>query len=157
MEDEAAVTQDAIATWFSDHPKPDGAIDVRAHILDDEKLSHLEDFLCRAIPHCYISPSHLTERINVTGLSAAEIVQNKLPDTGSVMAGDFGEIFTLFYLGNERGEAVRKLRKWRFKQDRTKAAPHSDVILLYRDEVDGPPPIKIRLMPKPSRITVVFL
>jgi hypothetical protein len=70
--------------------------------------------------------------MNNTGLSVSEILHNKFPDPGSVMAGDFGEVLTLFYLGSERDEAVRKIRKWRFKQDRTKAAPHSDVIILYR-------------------------
>jgi hypothetical protein len=52
------------------------------------------------------------------------------------MAGDFGEILTLFYLGSERSESLRKLRKWRFKQDRKKAAPHSDVVILYRERTD---------------------
>lgn len=129
---------EVIAPWFSDHQKPSGAIEVRAHILDDDKLSYLEDFFSRAIPDCYISQADLEERVNATGLSASEILQNKIPDTGSVMAGDFGEILTLFYLGSERSESVRKLRKWRFKQDRRKAAPHSDVIILYRERTDRP-------------------
>lgn len=125
-----------ITPWFADHAKPDGAIAVRTHILSDDKCAHLEDFFVRAIPDCYIPANVLAARVNETGLSASEILKNKLPDPGSVMAGDFGEILTLFYLGGERSESVRKLRKWQFKQDRTKAAPHSDVVILYRKHAD---------------------
>jgi hypothetical protein len=46
------------------------------------------------------------------------------------MAGDFGEILSLFFLGGSGGYGLKKVKKWRFKQDRNKPAPHSDVILL---------------------------
>lgn len=122
-----------ISIWFDDYEKPDGSIQVRAHFLSDEKLTHLENFLSKSIPDCYISKTDLVARMSATGLSAAEILQNKLPDKGSVMAGDFGEIFTLFYLESEKKESLKKIKKWRFKQDRNKAAPHSDVVILYRE------------------------
>ena len=76
--------------------------------------------------------------MNETGLPASEILQNKLPDTGNVMSGDFGEVLTLFYLGDERSEDVKHVKKWRFKQDRKKPAPHSDVIVLFREYSDRP-------------------
>jgi hypothetical protein len=76
--------------------------------------------------------------MNEAGRSASQILQNKLPDTGSIMSGDFGEVLTLFYLGSERSEVVKKIKKWRFKEDRKKAAPHSDVIILYREHADIP-------------------
>ena len=129
---------EVISPWFLDHSKPQGAIEVRAHVLDDTNGRLLEDFLVRTIPHCYITPNDIVARVNETGLSVSEIVQNKLPDPGSVMAGDFGEILTLFYLGSDKSDAVKKLRKWRFKQDRQKPAPHSDVVILYRERLDRP-------------------
>jgi len=94
--------------------------------------------MVQEIPGCYISKDDLTTRMNATGLSASEILQNKLPDTGNVMSGDFGEVLTLFYLGSERSEVVKNVRKWRFKQDRKKPAPHSDVIVLFREYSDRP-------------------
>jgi len=127
-----------IVSWFSEHQKPDGSVEVRAHILDDDKSSQLIEFMSHVIPDCYISGSDLTNRMNETGLSASEILQNKLPDTGNVMSGDFGEVLTLFYLGSERNEDIKKIKKWRFKQDRKKATPHSDVIILYRKFSDRP-------------------
>ncbi|MGH1399211.1 MAG: Hachiman antiphage defense system protein HamA [Alphaproteobacteria bacterium] len=132
------LNEDNVSSWFTDHVMPNGSVEVRAHVLDDDKIVELEEFMIEAIPGCYISDNDLEAQINNTGLSASEILQNKLPDTGSVMAGDFGEVLTLFYLGSERQEVVKKLRKWRFKQDRTKAAPHSDVVILYREHDDRP-------------------
>ncbi len=130
--------EDDIESWFLEHEVPEGSIEVRVHSLEDGTRAELEDFMSRAIPTCYISENELTARMNVTGLSASEIIQNKVPDQGSVMAGDFGEVLTLFYLSSERTEIVKKLRKWRFKQDRTKAAPHSDVIIMHRAHDDHP-------------------
>lgn len=132
------VNEDDIASWFSDHEMPEEAVEVRARVLDVGMFDQLEDFMTLAIPTCYISESNLTARMNETGLSASEILQNKVPDRGSVMAGDFGEIFTLFYLGSDRNETVKKLRKWQFKQDRANPAPHSDVILMHKAHDDCP-------------------
>ena len=129
--------EDEIASWFADHDTPEGSVVVRAHYLEKDS-AQLKEFMSRAIPTCYISETDLTARINETGLTASEILQNKIPDPGSVMAGDFGEVLTLFYLGSERTEPLKKLRKWRFKQDRTKAAPHSDVIIMHRARADRP-------------------
>ena len=94
--------------------------------------------MVRAIPGCYISTNDLAARITETGFSASEILKNKLPDTGNIMSGDFGEVLTLFFLESERSEVIRSVKKWRYKQDRKKPAPHSDVILLYRKDSDKP-------------------
>ncbi len=125
---------DDITMWFIEHQKPNGAIDVRTHILDDSKHALLERFFVSKIPECYIPANTLATRVDETGLSASEILQNKLPDPGSVMAGDFGEILTLFYLGSALNGSLEKIKKWQFKQDRTKPAPHSDVIILHRKD-----------------------
>lgn len=122
-----------LSSWFENYTKPEGSIEVRSHILSDNKYSELEEFLVRAIPDCYISKENISARVNETRLTASEILKNKLPDTGSVMSGDFGEILTLFYLGSERSETIKKVKKWRYKQDRQKPIPHSDVIILYRE------------------------
>jgi uncharacterized protein DUF1837 len=127
-----------VATWFSPHTKPDGSIEVRAQVLDDDKTKLLEDFMVREIPDCYISTIDLVARTEETGLAAPDILKNKLPDPGSIMSGDFGEVVTLFFLGSESNKAVTSVKKWRYKQDRKKPAPHSDVILLYREDINNP-------------------
>lgn len=61
----------------------------------------------------------------------AEIVSSVLPDRGSVMAGDFGEILTsIFQAASLYPLEVLDPKKWRLKQDRNQPAPHSDVVQL---------------------------
>jgi hypothetical protein len=125
-----------VVSWFSKHEVPDGSVDVSAHILAPLHHDKLKEFVAKEIPSCYISSEDIDAQVNKTGLTSVEIIQNKLPDKGSVMAGDFGEILTLYFLSGESAYNAKKVKKWRFKQDRTKAAPHSDVVLLYRENVD---------------------
>jgi len=127
-----------IAGVFKPHKMPVGALPVRCHVLNETKAQVLEDFLVRQLPDCYIAKTNLQKRVKTTGLSAAQIFANKLPDPGNVMSGDFGEIVTMFFLSDERPEEAKPIRKWRYKQDRRKTAPHSDVIILYRKSPDNP-------------------
>jgi hypothetical protein len=127
---------DQIHLWFDNYQKPVGAIEVETQKLNRSYVQSLKDFIVNAIPSCYIANDDLEMVMNNTGLTSSEIVQNKLPDPGSVMAGDFGEILTLFYLASDLDLRASKIKKWRFKQDRRKPAPHSDVIILYRENDD---------------------
>jgi hypothetical protein len=45
-----------------------------------------------AVRRCYITDGFLDERVKATGRTKAEIVAAVLPDAGSTMSGDFGEI-----------------------------------------------------------------
>ncbi len=78
---------------------------------------------------CYITDLELDVAAQQNGVSRGEILRSKLPDAGSTMSGDFGEVLGYFY------QATRELpatafgpKKWRLKQDRTKPAPKSDVV-----------------------------
>ncbi len=128
----------SITSCFVDHEKPDGSIEVEAHILHDDKCKYLEDFLVQEIPDCYITKADLSVQVNKTDLTASEILQSKVPDPGNVMSGDFGELLTLFYLSNETAVTTEKIKKWRYKQDRNKPAPHSDVVVIHRKYSDRP-------------------
>lgn len=127
-----------IDTAFAPHDMPPGALPVRCHVLQAGKARLMEDFLVQELPWCYTTKGHIKKRIEEAKVSPTEILANKLPDPGSVMSGDFGEILTLFFLSSERTEATTPIKKWRYKQDRQKPAPHSDVILLYREKGDKP-------------------
>jgi hypothetical protein len=81
------------------------------------------------IRRCYISDALLESRASALGVSKADILAAKLPDPGSTMAGDFGEILVYVYqAAKEHPQLAVGPKKWRLKQDRTKPAPHSDVI-----------------------------
>jgi len=133
-----SIDENDLVSWFEDYDLPDDSILVRTHVIKQEHANQFEDFMVKEIPSCYLSSNDLDDQIHRTGLSANELIENKMPDPGSVMAGDFGEILTLFYLAGDIEEIARKIKKWRFKQDRRKPAPHSDVIVLYREFDDRP-------------------
>lgn len=82
-----------------------------------------------AVRRCYVSDAIVQARAAALGVPEANIIAAAMPDRGSTMSGDFGEILVYFY------QAAQELpnqsigpRKWRLKQDRTKPAPHSDVV-----------------------------
>lgn len=128
----------SVAKAFVVHSMPANALPVRCHVLDGAKAKAIEDYLVQELPWCYASKTHIKNRARSTGKSAREIIANRLPDPGSVMSGDFGEITTMFFLASERVEATLPVKKWHYKQDRTKAAPLTDVIIIYRADADKP-------------------
>lgn len=122
----------SFADLFAAYDLPEGALPVRCHVLDEEHADELEDYLVEHLPGCYASARHIENRAAATGMSPSEVLANRLPDPGNIMSGDFGEIVSLFFLSSERAERTTLVKKWRYKQDRTKAAPHSDVIILHK-------------------------
>jgi HamA len=90
----------------------------------------LADAIGQALRRCYIGDQQLVERNAATGAPFEELIAARLPDPGSTMSGDFGEILVFVYLAASMhpSEPYGPL-KWRLKQDRTKPAPHSDVLL----------------------------
>lgn len=88
------------------------------------------DRLALAVRRCYVSDDTVRTEAARTGCTHEEIIASKMPDPGSVMAGDFGEILT-FLLENvlARPTTLVGPKKWRLKQDRTKPISHSDVVL----------------------------
>ena len=120
-------------SWFpNESEEPYTLIRVNA-----EHAADWEDALCDAVRRCYLSDETLeTQAHNLEeelGGSAdsrrAEIIASKLPDAGSTMAGDFGEILIYCY---QAATALPRIafgpKKWRLKQDRTKPAPGSDLV-----------------------------
>lgn len=122
-----------LAEAFADYDIPEGSIECVCHTMTDEQRADLIEFLVTQIPSCYVRDGWIGTRVHETGQPASTLLASKLPDRGSVMSGDFGEILTLHFLGSRQPEDVALVKKWRHKQDRTKAAPHSDVIVVYRE------------------------
>jgi len=118
---------------FKNYVMPEGALPVRCHVLQATQALALENYLVQSLPECYITQDQLKLRADATELTPAQILANKLPDIGNVMSGDFGEIITMYFLSSERPEKTTLLKKWRYKQDRRKAAPHSDVVIFHRE------------------------
>lgn len=99
--------------------------------IDAEQAAALAGQLGVPVRRCYIGDGSLQERMVKTGSSAEAVIGAKLPDRGSTMAGDFGEILTaIFQAAREYPCEVLDPKKWRLKQDRTKPSPGSDVVQL---------------------------
>lgn len=76
-----------------------------------------------AVRRCYITDQLLTEVSSASGLTQFEVLASRLPDPGSTMAGDFGEILGYFYQSiKELPEFANSAKKLRLKQDRTNPA-----------------------------------
>jgi len=116
---------EAIAPWFADeHQSPYVLVRV-----SDAHAAAWADVLGVPVRRCYIDDALLDARAAATGRSKSELVAAKLPDRGSTMAGDFGEILVfLYHAAVEPGVNLIGPKKWRLKQDRTKPAPYSDVV-----------------------------
>lgn len=118
---------DAVLPWFVSEPSQHYArVSVPA-----EYVATWNDLLRNAVRRCYISDEQLATRAATVHSTCAEILGAVLPDAGSVMSGDFGEIVGYIYLASrEQATAVIGPKRWRLKQDRTKPAPGSDVVQL---------------------------
>jgi hypothetical protein len=97
--------------------------------VSSENADNLKQLLGIPVRRCYITDEVLHQRATELSLSMEEVLATKLPDPGSTMSGDFGEILTyLYHIGNQHPQTVFGPKKWRLKQDRTKPAPYSDVV-----------------------------
>jgi len=97
--------------------------------VSDQDAQAWAESLGLAVRRCYISDELLTDRAQSLGCTPSTILSAALPDPGSTMAGDFGEILVYIYGASKEHPSVAfGPKKWRLKQDRTKPAPHSDVL-----------------------------
>ena len=122
-----------VLAWFP-HEKESPYIFVR---VSNEHADGLANSICHAVRRSYLSDHLLRERVQaleeeLNGTPEerqAQVINSKLPDAGSTMSGDFGEILVYCYQAAKAHPQVAfGPKKWRFKQDRTKPAPLSDVV-----------------------------
>ncbi len=132
MESLGIDVNEAVA-WFVEEDK-------EQYVLVVVSEAHAEEWKTRlpqAVRRCYLSD----ERLKVRALELEgevpeteterqrSIIAAKLPDPGSVMAGDFGEILAFIYQAAAAHPAhVVGPKKWSLRQDRNKPTPHSDVV-----------------------------
>ena len=97
--------------------------------LDQQRAAKLHNEIGTAVRRCYIADSLLINYSEQNNLPQTDIISAQLPDPGSIMAGDFGEILVYLYqMTREYTCTPIGPLKWRLKEDRTKPAPYSDVV-----------------------------
>lgn len=123
--DELGLTAGGVLPWFLNKKSTPCVV---VQVSKEHSQAWIAE-LSAAVRRCYVADKALLERALVLGRPQAEVLAAKLPDPGSVMAGDFGEILVYLY---QAAQANPRLafgpKKWRLKQDRTKPAPLSDVV-----------------------------
>ena len=117
-----------VRSWFIQDDDSDNPVAMLVRVSDDGEASWRTGFV-EAARRCYASDQFLEHRAVEGNMSKRDVLGALLPDPGSVMAGDFGEIVAFLFLGSApHPHEVIGPKKWRLKQDRTKPAPHSDVV-----------------------------
>lgn len=97
----------------------------------DGKANEWTELLGVPARRCYISDGRLQAIVDEKGHSYETVVQAVVPDQGSIMSGDYGEIVTALYLASCAHPAdVLEPKMWRLKSRRTKASEGSDVVQL---------------------------
>lgn len=97
--------------------------------INEDEIPQWENCLSTTFRRCYVTDNMLLSQAKRLDKSIDELIPAKLPDPGSTMSGDFGEI--LAYLFQSCDALPIKAvgpKKWRLKQDRNKPAPYSDIV-----------------------------
>lgn len=112
-------------TWFP-HEKEAPYVLVR---VSDAHAKSWGDAIGIAVRRCYVTDAILSESATAREVAQADVIASRLPDAGSTMAGDFGEILVYLYQGaQQHPQVIIGATKWRLKVDRKKPAPYSDVV-----------------------------
>lgn len=100
-------------------------------VIAEDRAAEWTELLGVPARRCYISDGQLRAIVDEKGHTYETVVQAVIPDEGSVMAGDYGEIITALYLASSAHPAeVLEPKMWRLKSRRTKASEGSDVVQL---------------------------
>lgn len=88
---------------------------------------------------CYVGDRALAQAQARSGRTASDLVSTRLPDPGSTMSGDFGEILTaIFQSADGSRPNLLEPKKWRLKQDRRGPAPYTDIVQFHVPEWPNP-------------------
>jgi hypothetical protein len=97
--------------------------------IHDQASDNLIQMLPPAFRQFYVDDDELERTHVAMKLPKSDLVRLKLPDHGSTMSGDFGEMLTsVMQAALQHPGAVIDPKKWRYKQDRKMPAPKSDVV-----------------------------
>ena len=87
----------------------------------------------------YIGKEKIYSIVKDYGETVENVVQNRLPDKGKVMSGDFGEILSLYLAVQMWATDITVVpMKWRFKDKKKDASHYTDVILFKLTDKDNP-------------------
>jgi hypothetical protein len=103
------------------------------YAIDADGRVDLDQAIPGPLRRCYATEETIIAKAAENALTPQEFIRQALiPDSGSVMSGDFGEILAFFLqLSMELPREFKGPRQWRWKEDRKKALLGSDIVLLF--------------------------
>ena len=116
------------------------ALGITAYVFDDTKTAQFVSECLVPFREAYIKEEKLVEIVNEFGTSRKQEIEERLPKTADVKAGDFGEILT-YYLAREVWHPDVNVcpMKWRLKDKKDAASPYTDV-LVFKSDPNGANP-----------------
>lgn len=118
----------------------DNSDDILVFTNKPEAIEALKGLLPEHFRQCFVSDKILKEHVeNFAGTSEREILaDNYIPDTPSIMSGDFGEIFGYLFLIDKYivkySLRIKGPKKWRYKSDKNIPSPKTDIVLFWKNE-----------------------
>lgn len=128
-----------LSKYFTEDKVTFAAQGIVLYNFDESKSAEFINEMMVPIRNAYISDKKIKKIEEKYKRSRAEIIGKRLPDTASITSGDFGEILT-FYLTQQTFASNANVTpmKWRFKDDKTKASPKTDIMLFYVPDINVP-------------------
>ena len=108
--------------------------------LPPKKWEQVKEFLSKKALSCFLRADQL-QRLSKGKKEdrEKELREFYFPDRGNIMSGDFGEIFSFYFLKSEFQAKDIDLygpKKWIWKDSKNKAAPGADVLLFSKNSKD---------------------
>ena len=119
-----------LATYFTPDGDTYAAQGIVLYKFDNTKKADFIRDMIVSVRDAYISDEKIAELENTVHKTRQELIQRRLPKEIDIISGDFGEILT-FHIATAHfaSNANIKVKKWRFKDDKTKASPKTDILL----------------------------
>ena len=129
-----------IDKYFTEDKTTYAAQGITAYVFDDSLAVQFVSECLVPFREAYIKEDKLNEIVHVFGTTRKQEIEERLPNTADVVAGDFGEILT-YYLATQLWHTDVTIcpMKWRLKYKKDAASPFTDVIVFKADLAGASP------------------
>lgn len=129
-----------IKKFFTEDKTTYAAQGITAFIFDDTKKAQFISECLVPFREAYVKEEKLVEIVNDFGTTRQQEIEERLPKTAVVKAGDFGEILTYYLIREVWHPDVNVCpMKWRLKDKKDAASPYTDV-LIFKSDPNGANP-----------------
>lgn len=110
--------------------------------LDENRWVDIKDYLKKNALECYLKdPEKDSFKIKDMENRKQYLIDYVLPSVGNIKSGDFGEIFTYFFINSEyinNGTVLYGPKKWVWKTSKDTPAPFTDVCFFHAKDIKRP-------------------